>query len=74
MRRVAVFTMSMMLVVAACGDDEAAGPSLDLAGAAAGAQAAIDLGDELGDCPWNQEAMVAAVGKSIELGPECAAL
>lgn len=37
------------------------GSPLDLAGAAAGAQQAIDLGDDLGDCPWDPAAVAAAV-------------
>lgn len=74
MRRVAVFTMSMLLVAAACGDDEDGGSSLDLAGAAAGAQAAIDQGDDLGDCPFDQRAVIYAIGTAVALVPELSAL
>lgn len=73
MRRVAVLT-TLLLLMAACGDDDdgGSGSSLDLAGAAAGAQRAIDQGDGLGNCPWDQQAVVAAVGAVVELVPEFA--
>lgn len=72
MRRVALFT-TLLLFAAACGDDEGGGgSSLDLAAAATGAQRAIDLGDDLGTCPWDQPAVAAAVGAVVELVPEAA--
>ena len=48
----------------------AAAPTLDLGAAAAAAQAAIDLGDGLGDCPWDPAAVAAAVRPVAPLVPE----
>jgi len=68
--------MALLLAAAACGDDSGGGSSnsLDLAGAAAGAQRAIDEGDALGDCPWSQQAIVDAISDVVPLVPEFASL
>jgi hypothetical protein len=74
MRRVALFT-TLLLLTAACGDDggsDDGASALDLAAAATGAQQAIDLGDDLGTCPWDQPGVVAAVGAVVDLVPEAA--
>ena len=47
---------------------------LDLAGAAAGAQRAIDQGDMLGDCPFDQQAVVDAIRDLVPLVPEFTSL
>jgi len=65
--------MALMLTATACGDDDSSGgASLDLDAAAAGAQRAIDQGDSLGDCPWDQQATIDAVGAVVTLVPEFA--
>ncbi|MDP2290543.1 MAG: hypothetical protein Q8M22_05100 [Actinomycetota bacterium] len=66
--------MALALTANACGDDDSSsgGESLDLGGAAAGAQRAIDQGDSLGDCPWGQQAIIDAVGAVVTLVPEFA--
>lgn len=74
MRRSAVIMVALALMATACGDDDnsSGGASLDLGGAAAGAQRAIDEGDSLGDCPWDQQAIIDAVGAVVTLVPEFA--
>ena len=47
--------------------NKSSGPQLDLAGAATAAQKAIDEGDSLGDCPWDQQAVVTAVAGVVAL-------
>lgn len=65
--------MALVLTATACGDDSSSGgASLDLGGAASGAQRAIDQGDSLGDCPWDQQAIIDAVGAVVTLVPEFA--
>ena len=46
--------------------------ALDLAGAAAAAQAAIDLGDGLGSCPWDMAEVLAVIAGVAPLVPELA--
>jgi hypothetical protein len=54
-----------LALAAACGDD---GGSVDTAAAAGSAQAAIDRGDELGDCPFGPtDDLVAALPDDLPL-------
>lgn len=71
MRRSVLIAMAVLLATSACGNDnKSSGPQLDLAGAATAAQKAIDEGDSLGDCPWDQQAVVTAVAGVVALVPE----
>jgi hypothetical protein len=75
MRRGVLVTVALAtLLLAGCGDDGGSSSSLDLAGAAAGAQAAIDQGDNLGDCPFDQQAVVDAIRDVVPLVPEFTSL
>jgi hypothetical protein len=64
--------LATLLLATACDDHNGSSRSLDLAGAAAGAQAAIDQGDSLGDCPWGQQLILDALSGVVPLVPEFA--